>query len=479
MNVGRPTDRNDRPNVLFVFADQMRGMDMGCAGNEQVQTPTLDRLAAEGTRFSRAYANCPVCTPSRGTILTGRLPLAHRAIANDMPLPTDQVTIAHLLKEAGYRTGYVGKWHLDGVPRDRFTPPGPRRQGFDFWAVWNCSHAYFNGKVFRDTPEPIELGGYEPVGQTDLAVEFLRQADSRPFCLFLSWGPPHAPYDQVPEQYRSLYDAASLTLRANVRDEPQPGFRRLHGGTDREAIAGYYAHITALDELMARLLAVLDETGAADNTIVVFTSDHGDMLWSQGMCKKEQPWEESIHIPLLVRWPGHAAAGRACGELVSTADFAPTLAGMCGIEPPKAMQGADLSAVVVGEQETGPESVLLLEPVIVDQGAAQGVREWRGLRTKRWTYARWFDGAGWLLYDNEADPYQQSNLIDSPAHAGVRAELEAELKAWLAKTHDPCASWQETIRHLDLVEVWHERERYMHPAAPRLIDASQTNRGKP
>jgi len=459
------------PNLLFVFADQMRGMDMACAGNPQVRTPTLDRLAREGTRFPHAYANCPVCTPSRGTILTGRYPLRHGAVANDMPLSTDEVTLAHVLRDAGYRTGYVGKWHLDGVPRDRFTPPGPRRQGFDdFWAVWNCSHDYFGGKVYRDTPEPIELGGYEPVGHADLAVEFLRQPSDRPFCLFLSWGTPHAPYRHVPERYLTLYVPDALALRPNVRDEPPAPFRRLGDGPDRNALAGYYAHITALDEQLARLLAVLNETAAAENTLVVFTSDHGDMLWSHGMTKKEQPWEESVSIPLLVRWPGRVPAGRVCEELVSTADFAPTLLAMCGLEPPGRMEGADLSAVVRGAPgAAGPESVFLLEPIIVDQGAAQGLTQWRGVRTRRWTYARWYDGEGWVLYDNEADPYQMTNLIDSPAHADVRAELEGMVQGWLAKTGDPCVSWDETIRHVGLVDLWHERERFMHPTAPRIV----------
>ncbi|MGB2820957.1 MAG: sulfatase, partial [Phycisphaerae bacterium] len=426
-------------------------------------------LADEGTRFRRAFANCPVCTPSRATILTGRYPLSHRAVANDMPLPTDETTIAHVLRAAGYRTGYVGKWHLDGVPRDRFTPPGARRQGFDFWAVWNCSHDYFNGKVFRDRPEAVELGGYEPVGHTDLAIEFLRRRSDRPFCLFVSWGPPHAPYEMVPEKYKALYDAGKIELRPNVRNRPPDGVKGSSSGVDRGAIAGYWAHITALDEQLARLLDVLDETARADDTIVVFTSDHGDMLWSQGMVKKEQPWEEAIRIPLLVRWPGRIPAGRECPELIGTVDFAPTLLGLIGLDAPTAMEGTDVSEVVLSEGAAGPDSVLLLEPVIVDQGAAQGVREWRGVRTRRHTYARWHDGRPWLLYDNEADPHQMSNLIGSPDHSAVRAELERQLDAHLAATGDRSLSWQETIGCLGLTDLWNERERHMHRNAPRLL----------
>ena len=460
------------PNLLFVFADQMRGMDMGCAGNPQVRTPHLDRLAAQGTMFSHAYANCAVCTPSRGTILTGRYPHAHGAIANDVPMATGQATIAHALGRANYRTGYIGKWHLDGMPRDRFTPPGPRRQGFGYWAVWNCAHAYFRGRLFlEDGEQPLELDGYEPIGQTDLALDFLAADDERPFCLFLSWGPPHAPYDQVPDDYKKLYDPAALDLRPNVRSDPPPGFQPLRGGLDRQAIAGYYAHITAIDEQLGRLLDALDTHGLADNTIVVFTSDHGDMLWSQGMQKKEQPWEEAINIPLLVRWPDRVPARRQCDALVSTADFAPTLLALMGQAVPEAMQGADLSAIALGVDEAGPSSVFLTAPIIVDQGERQGVREWRGVRTARHTYARWFDGGGWVLYDNQADPYQMNNLIDSPEHAPLRREIEAELRQWLTRTGDACGSWQDTVRTLGLVDLWNEREHYMHPKARRLLDA--------
>ncbi len=455
-----------RPNLLFVFADQMRAREL----DPQVRAPNMDKLASEGTNFTRAYANCPVCTPSRATILTGRYPLSHRAVANDLPLPEDEVTIAQVLSDADYRTGYVGKWHLDGVPRDRFTPPGRRRHGFDLWAAWNCSHAYFQGKLYLDGPEPLTLEGYEPEGQTDLACEFLAEDDRRPFCLFLSWGPPHAPYRRVPDRYLALYEPSEIRLRPNVRSEPPAGFSRAGGGCSPEDIAGYYAHITALDEQLGRLLDALEGHGLADETVVVFTSDHGDMLWSQGTVKKEQPWEESVRVPLLVRWPGRVPAGRKSDALVSTVDLMPTLLGLMGVEIPEPVEGADLSAVVLGGKDAGPGAVLLTEPVIVDQGRRLGLREWRGLRTARYTYARWADGGRWLLYDNEADPYQMKNLIDSPDHARVREELERELQGRLAAVRDECLPWEENIRRLGLVELWNARQKELHPRDPRLLD---------
>jgi len=469
----RPGSPDRPPNILFVFSDQHRGMDLGCAGNREVRSPTLDRLAAEGVRFDRCYSNTPVCTPTRGTILTGLYAHQHLATVNDVPLPEDQVTIADILRKAGYRTGYIGKWHLDGVPRNRFTPPGPRRQGFDdFWAAFNCSHAYMNARLFRDDPTPVPLKGYEPIGQTDLALEFLRRPDPRPWCLFLSWGPPHAPYHQVPDEFKAMYDAAALTLRPNVQAEPPAPFKRLGRSDDRADLAGYYAHVTAIDAQMKRLLDALAETGDDRRTIVVYSSDHGDMLGSHGMHKKEQPWEEAIRIPLIVRWPERVPAGRTTAALAGTVDFVPTLLALAGVEAPTALPGTDLSAAVLGASEAGADDVLLAVPIVVDQGQAQNVREWRGLRTPRYTYARWWDGRGWMLYDNQADPHQLRNLIDAPSHKAVRDRLEARLRRRLADVGDPCVSWQDTVRRLGLVDVWNRREEVMHRASPRRVEGT-------
>jgi len=457
-----------RPNLLYVFADQMRGMDMGCAGNPDVRTPAMDRLATEGARFTHAYANCPVCTPSRAMLLSGQYPLTCRTMANDLPLPTDIPTFGNVCRDAGYRTGYVGKWHLDGVPRNRFTPPGPRRHGFDFWAVWNCAHDYFRGKVFRDSEEVIDLPGYEPDGQTDIAVEFLEGCREEPFCLFLSWGAPHNPYEQVPQQFREMYDPSRIALRPNFRDIA-PGEGLYRGEDARRSIADYYAHITALDQDLGRLLCTLDRLGMAENTIVVFSSDHGDMLWSQGMLRKQQPWEESVSIPFILRWPGRVPAGREAAALLGVADHAPSLLSMMGIDAPDTMEGSDLSPVMLGSTEEGPSSVFLMDVITLDEAHAQGLRPWRGVRTARHTYARFIDGEPWVLYDNEVDPYQQENLVGRPEAAGLQGELEAELQRWLERTRDTCQDWDEVITGLDLVELWNARERELHPRNPRLM----------
>lgn len=448
----------NRPNVLLVFADQMRGMAMGCMGDPNVKTPNLDRLAAEGILFTNAVANCPVCTPARGSLLTGQYPLVHRAVCNDLPIATELPTLATVLKHEGYATGYVGKWHLDGVPRDKFTPPGRRRLGFDYWRAWNCHHDYFHGKYYADTGEPIPLEGYEPAAQTDLAVEFMRKHRDNPFLLCLSWGPPHDPYDRVPEEYRRQYSPDDLILRPNAAD------------ADRRVLADYYAAVTALDDQIGRLVRALKELRLDENTLLVFTSDHGDMLGSHGRTHKEQPWEESLLIPLIMRWPARLGNGQVVDTLVGIVDLMPTLLGLAGIEAPKDLGGSDLSAPIRGELSQEPGSLFLQVIVPSNQARRNNTREWRGVRTKRYTYARHGDGETWVLYDNKADPYQQHNLAADKGAVRLRRELECELQGWLQKTGDRFLPWKDHIRELDLTETWNEREQHRHPQTPERVE---------
>lgn len=462
-----------QPNLIFVFADQMRGMSMGCSGDPNVITPNMDKMADEGIRFSHAYANCPVCTPSRATILTGRYPIAHKTITNDLPMPESEITFGEVLKQAGYKTGYIGKWHLDGIPRDKFTPLGNARHGFDYWAVWNCSHSYFDGKVFLDTPDVIKLEGYEPEAQTDLTLDFIRKNADNPFCVFLSWGPPHDPYYQVPEKYRQLYDPEMLKLPANIPDDSDISRAPLGGkdaeGGMRRMLADYYSAITALDEYLGRIIATVDELGLAEDTIIVFTSDHGDMLFSQNSFKKQQPYEEAINIPLIVRWKGQIPSGRLSDTLFSTADFLPTLLSLMNIEHPKGIEGFDLSWVLNREKGDEPDSVFLMDLVPMDEGIRLGIDEWRGVHTKRYTYAQWLDGRDWILYDNEKDPYQLNNLINNPDIEHIKQALKAEMQKWMERTGDKGLDWRELIKSLNLTELWNTRERFMHPNDPRII----------
>ncbi|MFB3789603.1 MAG: sulfatase [bacterium] len=437
-----------QPNILLILADQHRGMDLRCAGNSQIQTPNLDRLAREGVFFDNAIAHSPLCTPSRAILLTGKYPIANGCVSNDLLLPTGQPTLATVLTGRGYRSGYIGKWHLDGIPRSQFTPPGPRRQGFDaYWAAYNCHHAYFEPKYYRDTPELIEKSGYEPDVQTDLAIEFLQQNPAAPFFLMVSYGPPHDPYDQVPAAYKSLYDPAKLDLRPNAPN------------ANRSQISGYYAHITALDADTGRLIQTLEELGIRENTLIVYTSDHGDMLGSHGRKNKQQPWEESIRVPLIFSQPGRLAAGTKSDLLFGTADLAPTLLGLTGAPVPAEMEGQDLSGSLLGGAGPARDSVPILDIIPADQAKQWNGRTWRGVRTRRHTYARFVD-ADWVLYDNWADPYQKDNLIGRPEHRALRDAMENELQRWLKRMNDPFLPEPDMLARLGLTETWREREAH-------------------
>ncbi len=437
------------PNILLILPDQMRASAMGCDGNTEIRTPHIDRLAAEGIRFQRTYANVPVCCPARAILLTGTYPHINGMIANDLRLREEHVTLAERLRAAGYRTGFIGKWHLDGGPREPgFVPPGPRRQGFDFWAAYECHHKHFNPDYFRDSPERIVVDKFEPEASCDFAVEFLKtQPKDQPFFLTVQMGPPHDPYG-APEHYMKLYDPEKLTPDASwqpgseARPTPKAGLRRGPlanrfvpvGG--KEEIAAYYAAITAIDDQVGRLLTTLKETGADQDTIILFTSDHGDMLGNHGMRRKRKPHDESARVPGIIRWPARIPQGRVVDTLFSHIDMPPTLLALAGQKVPSDMQGADLSRVALGETNAGPEAVLLqlFVPFTPDGISAP----WRGLITKDHTYARHESGP-WVLFDDKADPHQQRNLATDPAAQDLRAALDSQLAALMEKHGDTWA----------------------------------------
>jgi arylsulfatase A-like enzyme len=461
-----------RPNLLLVFADQMRGMDMCCAGNRQVHTPNMDRLAGQGLRLTNAIATSPVCGPNRGILFTASYPTTTAVMANDIPLPEGRVTLGSTARAEGYQTGYIGKWHLDGMPRDKFTPPGPRRFGWDFWAAYNCSHDYFHPRYYRDDPKVIEPGGYEPTVQTNLAIEFLQQRAGAPdpFSLILSWGPPHDPYDQVPSVYRDQYDPAKLLLRPNV--QPDSNNPLAKGLECRRVTADYYAAITALDHELGRLLDTLDKLGIADDTLVVFTSDHGDMLWSHGLMKKQTPYEESILVPFIARFPGRIPAGEIRSLPMGTVDVAPTLAGWLGWTIPPQWEGRNLSTALF--QDSDIESVFIANHGCYDEAVMQHVAEWRGVRTRRYTYAETVGRRPWLLFDNQIDPFQLQNLVADGRHSAIQTRLRSMLDQWLERTGDLFLPTEDMMRHYGVLDLWKKRELEMHPPGSMVQPATES-----
>ncbi len=419
-----------KPNLVFLFGDQWRAQATGYAGDPNLagKTPNLDRLAKQSVNFITAVSCCPVCTPFRASLLTGQYPLTHGLFLNDIPLPQETTTIAEVYKKAGYATGYIGKWHLEGNGRAAYIP-AERRHGFDYWKVLECNHRYNKSYYYAENdPGPRLWEGYDAFDQTQDAQRYIREhaRAEKPFAIFLSWGPPHNPYDSAPKKYQDLFNEEAIQLRPNVKE---PRFKK--------DLRGYYAHIAALDVCIGNLLETIDNENIAQDTIVVLTSDHGDMLGAHGMNRKQKPWDESIRVPFLLRYPAaHGATGKTIQIPINTPDIMPTLLGLSNLPIPETVEGVNFAPIVRGQAPPEDNPALIMCPAPFGEWRRDGNgREFRGVRTKRYTYVRDLDGP-WLLFDNEKDPYQQDNLVNKPAHQALRQKLEASLQTILDKTKD-------------------------------------------
>lgn len=433
-----------KPNVVFVFADQLRSQALGCYGDKQALTPNIDKLASEGARFTNAISTWPVCSPFRAMLMTGRYPMSNGVIYNEYPIWDGQTCIADVLKAQGYETGYIGKWHLSGGIPD--TNKG-RRLGFDTWMMPD-------GSILTDSDGKQT---WRPEVQTDKALEYIKSNKDKPFCLFMSWNPPHNPYI-APDKYMKQFPNDKIEFRTNVaerelvdeqlRKHPmQPGSEKTRADwrktidTDdelREILSGYYSATHGLDACVGRIMETLDDLGIADDTILVFSSDHGDMIGSHRMCLKQEPFEESISIPFIVRYPRMIPKGTVTDGLLSPIDMMPTLLGLAGAPIPSSVEGLSVADAALGKRSDQQDAVLLMK---MQPGGGpwtiNAATPWRGVRTKTHTYARLEDGGPWILYDNKSDPYQMKNLVNDPAHNALRDEMEATMQSLLKKAHDP------------------------------------------
>ena len=461
-----------KPNILMIYADQMRYDCMGCSGNPDVKTPHLDRLAQEGTMFDEAFTSYPLCTPFRASLLTGKY--AHQAglYSNHFPINTDQTSLAHCLNDAGYRSGYIGKWHLYGGPKPGFVPPGPDRMGFDHFVGYNRGHQYMDAVFYRDTDQPYHCKRYEPDFQTDHTIEFMQgvtnSEDEDPFFAYVCFGPPHFPME-MPENWRTMYDPNNITLPKNTPD-PDMQKRRTRArqeaefdnddrfgerskvdkveGQDpeiesewqlRKFVAEYYGMISNVDYNVGRLLNWLDTQSLTDNTIVIFFSDHGDMLGQHGSyCGiKRQAYRSAAHVPLFLRMPGQITAGHHVDSLVDVAvDTMPTLLEACGVDIPDEVQGTSYLSLLKGNTAAIRDHVQF-ELMKADFGGRgeRHVSPERGIRTKEWLYVRKKDRPLYL-FDQINDRDEMVNLVGNPEYRKVQAELDTRVLQNMAETGD-------------------------------------------
>ena len=409
-----------KPNVIYILCDEWRAQALSSAGDVNIKLPNLARLESEGVRFSRCYSANPLCGPSRAAIQTGKFPHAVKSPGNDVQLPLDEICVAQQMVKVGYKTGYIGKWHLDGEERPGFVPPGPRRRGYQYWAAVNRGETFFDAVYFGDTGEPISTTGFEPDFQTDLAMEFMEKNKANPFYLVLSFVPPHAPFTPPP-RHAKTYRAEGIALRENVPAASEAKAKKDH--------AGFYGLCSAVDDNIGRLLKKLDDLKLTEDTLVIFTADHGGMLESHGLVGKNVPYEESVGIPFLVRYPRKIKPRAEDDLLISNVDHMPTILGFCGAEIPADVHGRDLSEQMMSGEGNRPESIYS-EGLLFEDG------EWRMIVRGFDKMVIGRDMKVTHLYNLGQDPFELTNLANSRASAVLQDGLMALLKRWMIRTGD-------------------------------------------
>jgi uncharacterized sulfatase len=426
------------PNIVFVFSDQQRWDTVGAYGNPMDITPNLDRMAREGVLFENAFTCQPVCGPARACLQTGKYATELGCFRNGIALPQNEKTLAHWLGDAGYETGYIGKWHLASThvpgrePEDYMTRAVPleRRGGYrDYWLASDVleftSHGY-DGYMFNGRMEKVEFKGYRVDCVTDFVLDFLdTRTGARPFFLFLSYIEPHHQNDH------NSYEGPRGS-QTRFADFPVPGDLIDTAGDWRENYPDYLGCINSLDHNLGRIRERLEDLGLAENTLLVYTSDHGSHFRTRNSEYKRSCHDGCIRIPLILHGPGFRG-GRRVRDLVSLMDLPPTVLASGGVPKPPSMHGRPLQDLL-GPSPAGdwPDEVFL-------QISESQVG--RAIRTAKWKYSVSAPGKSGadepgsetyveeFLYDLEQDPHERTNLVTAPGLETLRADLAERLAA--------------------------------------------------
>lgn len=421
----------DKPNVIVFFTDQQRWDASGLHGNPLDLMPNFDRMARRGTFVKNSVTCQPVCGPARACLQTGKYASTLNVPTNGVPLPKDHKTLAHYFREAGYQTGYIGKWHL-GSPKSPVVAAA-ERGGYDYWLASNVleftSHAY-ETVMFDNDDQPVSLPGYRVDALADATIRYIDQHKNNPFFLFTSYIEPHFQnhVDSYPapagyeEKYRSRWIPPDLMAL---------------GGTTHQHLAGYWGMIKRLDEALGRVCDAVRSLGIENNTIILFTTDHGCHFKTRNGEYKRSCHESSVRLPTALCGPGFQSGGEIA-EMTSLVDLAPTLLDGAGIPVPADMQGRSIMPLVQNEPVDWPA-----EAFVQISEAQVG----RAIRTERWKYcvdapdrSTWIGGqlgatryVEQYLYDLQADPYELNNLIAFDAYDDIKAELRKRLLRWMSE----------------------------------------------
>lgn len=454
----------DKPNVIFIITDQWRKQALGYRGEDPVQTPNLDRLAENGFSFDNAMANRPICGPNRACVFTGKYSINNGVWTNPVPIAEDETTFATVFKDAGYKTAYIGKWHLGGLVWNGTKSPH-RRGGFDYW-IEAFGHSPFSQSYF--IPEgtdvrPYERGTWAPTYETRVAMDYIEKNKDNPFCVVLSYNPPHTsgglgfedrsqPGGYLkngekkfgygyggPREYEKMYDTIDYSknpIRGNmmpVGNNQDPAF---------DVIPGYFGAITAIDHDIGTLMQYLKKNKLLENTIVVFTSDHGEMMGSHGRMTKGIWFEESVGVPLIISWKGRVINYREKVDLISSIDLMPTLLGLTDLPIPESVDGTNYAPLLLGKKFKAPQyQFSSFDGALTSPKKG---RYWRAVNTSRYTYAlcginanRSLTKDGLVLYDKEKDPLQMHPIYRGMGYDEVIDSLHKILTEQMNHYGDP------------------------------------------
>jgi N-acetylglucosamine-6-sulfatase len=447
----RPTAR---PNIVFILIDDLRWDELGIAGHPFIKTPNIDRIGKEGARFPNAFMTTPLCSPSRASFMTGQYAHTHGITDNvDRSAASHRlVTFPRLLHQSGYETAFIGKWHMGNDDKPR--------PGFDRWVSFKGQGTYRDPDINEDG-KLVKPTGYITDILSGYAVDFIRRRHDKPFLVWLAHKAIHPEIKQnddgsvnladselfIPaERHKDLYAGKVIPHRPNYKQAPadKPALRRQIGSlpplgpltaTKDETILGRQRSLMAIEDGLGEILRALKETGQLDNTVIVFTSDNGYFYGEHGLSvERRLAYEESIRMPLLLRYPKTIKAGTVRRELALNIDLAPTLLELAGVKVPDTMQGRSLVPLLAGKRPSWRNSFLIeyysdkVFPRIFQMG-------YKAVRSGRWKYIHYLELDGMdELYDLETDPYELKNLIHQPGAARTLAEMKREMERLLKKT---------------------------------------------
>lgn len=438
-----------RPNIVFILTDDHRWDAMSNMGHPLVKTPNMDRIRREGVRFANAFVTTSLCSPSRASFLTGTYAHTHGVFGNrgEEFDPNKTPSFPMLLKQAGYATGYVGKWHMA-----RSSQPRP---GFDYWLSFSGQGVY-QDPLLNENGREFKAAGYMTDLLTDYAVKFLETKRDKPFCLYLAHKAVHGPFTPA-ERHKDLFADAEISKPASFDDTfaGKPRWQReaALGGAEgrkarkenevpdsippapwdgrREAQLDYYRTLLAVDDGIGRILETLEKSGQLDNTVVFFAGDNGYFHGEHRRGDKRLMYEESLRIPLLMRYPSLVKPNSTINEMVLNIDVAPTILELAGVNPPAGMQGKSFAPLAAGKQIPWRQSFLYEYWVDLTPTIPRMV----GVRTSAWKLVEYPDLDDIPeLYDLSSDPHEMTNLAADPAHAKRVAELRGELERLMDET---------------------------------------------